>query len=146
MVSAGPILSTTIPPLHPNLVNTETMVEKGARETLRLLISGSTQSNPPLIDVLPAVLINADEKKGIFVAGSRGLYSGTRDVSAIAAVSLVTLTSSSVVDSIIKQCSSSSNSHDDPDTKKLTGSSSSDESCSSSNGAKLSGSREEKGN
>nr|KJB67593.1 hypothetical protein B456_010G199100 [Gossypium raimondii] len=144
LVSAGPTLSTAIPPLHPNLVNTETMVEKGARETLRLLISGSTQSNPPLIDVLPAVLTNADEKKGIFVAGSRGLYSGTRDVSAIAAVSLVTLTSSSVVDSIIKQCSSSSNSHDDPDTKKLMGSSGSDESCLSSNGAKLSGSREEK--
>ncbi|TYI78282.1 hypothetical protein E1A91_D06G200300v1 [Gossypium mustelinum] len=144
LVSAGPTLSTTIPPLHPNLVNTETMVEKGARETLRLLISGSTQSNPPLIDVLPAVLTSADEKKGIFVAGSLGLYSGTRDVSAIAAVSLVTLTSSSVVDSIIKQCSSSSNSHDDPDTKKLMGSSGSDESRLSSNGAKLSGSREEK--
>ncbi|KAE8724346.1 microsomal signal peptidase 25 kDa subunit family protein [Hibiscus syriacus] len=140
LVSAGPSLSTTIPPLHPQLVNTESMVEKGARETLRLLINGSTQSNPPLIDVFPAVLTSADEKKGILVAGSRGLYSGTRDVSAIAegiaAVSLVTLSSSSMVDSIIKRCSSSC-SCDDPDANKLMGSSGSGESCSNSDGANL---------
>ncbi|KAL4366934.1 hypothetical protein GQ457_05G032080 [Hibiscus cannabinus] len=132
LVSAGPSLSTTIPPLHPQLVNTESVVEKGARETLRLLISGSTQSNPPLLDVFPAVLTSADEKKGILVAGSRGLYSGTRDVSAfaegIAAVSLVTLSSSSMVDSIINRCSSSSSSCDDPDASKLMGSSGADES------------------
>ncbi|XP_039070560.1 uncharacterized protein LOC120217541 [Hibiscus syriacus] len=145
LVSVGPSLSTTIPPSHPQLVNTESVVEKGDRETLRLLISGSTQSNPPLIDVLPAVLTSADVKKGILVAGSCGLYSGTRDVSAIAkgiaAVSLVTLSSSSMADSIIKRSSSSS--CDDPDANKLSGSSGSDESCSNSDGAKLSGLREE---
>ncbi|KAK8612317.1 hypothetical protein V6N13_092433 [Hibiscus sabdariffa] len=126
LVSAGPSLSTTIPPLHPQLVNTESVVEKGARETLRLLISGSTQSNPPLLDVFPAVLTSADEKKGILVAGSRGLYSGTRDVSAIAkgiaAVSLVTLSSSTMADTIINRGSSSSSSCDDPDANKLMGS------------------------
>ncbi|XP_022765045.1 uncharacterized protein LOC111310150 [Durio zibethinus] len=149
LVSAGPAISTTIPPLHPKLVNpllpnTDSVVEKGARETLRLLISGSTQSNPPLIDVLPAVLTNADERKGILVAGSRGLYSGTRDVSAIpdgiAATSLVTFSSSSMVDGFIKQCSSSSS--DNPDAKKQLGSSGLDGSCSNSNGAKLSDSKE----
>ncbi|XVF24035.1 hypothetical protein REPUB_Repub13aG0091900 [Reevesia pubescens] len=150
LVSAGPTISTTISPLHPKLVNpllpnTESMVEKGARETLRLLISGSTQSNPPLIDVLPAVLTNAaDNQKGILVAGSRGLYSGTRDVSAIAdgiaAMSLVTLSSSSMVDSFIKQCSSSC---DYPDAKKQVGSSGLDESCSNGDGAKLCESIEE---
>ncbi|XWS65885.1 hypothetical protein CRYUN_Cryun05aG0152100 [Craigia yunnanensis] len=144
LVSAGPTISTTIPPLHPLLPNTDSMLEKGARETLRLLISGSTQSNPPLIDVLPAVLTSTDEKKSILVTGSRGLYSGTRDVSAIAdgiaAISLVKLSSSSMVDSFVKQCSSS---WDNPDAKKQLGSSSSDESCPNSDGAKLSDSREE---
>ncbi|KAF3433520.1 hypothetical protein FNV43_RR24622 [Rhamnella rubrinervis] len=94
LVSAGPTLSSTIPPLHPNLVNplipkTDSVVEKNARETLRLLISGSSQTN------LPAVLTNADESPSIFVTGSRGLYSGTRDVdviaSSIAAMGLVSL-------------------------------------------------------
>ncbi|XP_062154613.1 uncharacterized protein LOC133862760 isoform X2 [Alnus glutinosa] len=88
LVSAGPAISTGIPPLHPNLVNplipeTDSMVEKGARETLRLLISGSTQTNPPLMG-FPAVLTNADQNQSIFVGGSRGLYSGTRDVDVIA--------------------------------------------------------------
>ncbi|XP_039036058.1 uncharacterized protein LOC120172729 [Hibiscus syriacus] len=121
LVSAGPTISTTIPPLHPNLVNpllpdaTNSVVEKGARETLRLLISSSTQSNPPLIDVLPAVLTATDEKKGILVTGSRGLYGGTRDVSGIATMSFATLSSTSMEDSFIRQCSSS---HDNPDTKK----------------------------
>ncbi|MFQ6647133.1 hypothetical protein Gotur_019923 [Gossypium turneri] len=126
LVSAGPTISTSIPPLHPNLVNpllpdtTDSVVEKGARETLRLLISGSAQSNPPLIDVLPAV-----DKKGILVTGSRGLYSGTRDISAIATVSFATLSSTSMSDSFIKH----------PDSKQV-GSSDSEGSCSSSD-AKL---------
>lgn len=94
LVSAGPTLSSTIPPLHPNLVNplipkTDSVVEKNARETLRLLINGSSQTN------LPAVLTNANESPGMFVTGSRGLYSGTRDVdviaSSIAAMGLVSL-------------------------------------------------------
>lgn len=89
LVSAGSSISTSITPLHPKLVNplmseTDSMVEKGARETLRLLISGSTQTNPPMMDVLPAVLTNADQSRGILVTGSRGLYCGTRDVNVIA--------------------------------------------------------------
>lgn len=72
------------------------MVEKGARVTLRLLISGSGQTSPPLMDVLPAVLTNAaDKSSSVLVARSRGLFSGTRDVntiaSSIAAFSLVSL-------------------------------------------------------
>ncbi|KAF3954981.1 hypothetical protein CMV_019752 [Castanea mollissima] len=89
LVSAGPAISTSITPLHPKLVNplmteTDSIVEKGARETLRLLISGSTQTNPPMMDVLPAVLTNADQSRSILVTGSRGLYCGTRDVNVIA--------------------------------------------------------------
>lgn len=87
LVSAGPAMSSTIPPLHPKLVSplipeTDSMVEKGARETLRLLISSSTQGNPQLMDVLPAVLASTDEKHGIHVTGSRGLYTGSSDVDA----------------------------------------------------------------
>ncbi|KAK8486085.1 hypothetical protein V6N13_055847 [Hibiscus sabdariffa] len=151
LVSAGPTISTTIPPLHSNLVNpllpetTDSAAEKGARETLRLLISNSTQSNPPLINVLPAVLTTTVEKKSILVTGSRGLYSGTRDVSAvansIATMSFATLSSTSMTDSFIRQCGSS---HDNPDTKKPMGSIGSEGSCSSSDGsaAKLSNSKE----
>ncbi|XP_044508510.1 uncharacterized protein LOC123227549 [Mangifera indica] len=100
LVSAGPGISTTIPPLHPKLVNpllpeSESVVENGARETLRLLISGSSQTNPPLIDVLPAVLTNVDENQSFLLAGSRGLYSGTRDVDAIGkSIALVSLSGS----------------------------------------------------
>ncbi|KAJ4969704.1 hypothetical protein NE237_002803 [Protea cynaroides] len=87
LVSAGPAISTTIPSLHPNLVSplipeTESAVEKGARETLRLLIS-SSQTNQQFLGVLPVVLNSTDEKHGKLSAGSRGFYSGTRDVSAI---------------------------------------------------------------
>ncbi|GKU92072.1 hypothetical protein SLEP1_g5850 [Rubroshorea leprosula] len=118
VVSAGPAISTTIPPLHPKLVNpllpeTDAVVESGARETLRLLISSSSQTTPPLLDVLPAVLTNADDKRSIFVAGSRALYSGTRDVNGIvdgiAAMSLVTLSGGTMGTNLIKKC----NSHDD---------------------------------
>ncbi|OMO88202.1 hypothetical protein CCACVL1_08530 [Corchorus capsularis] len=150
LVSAGPTISTTIPPLHPKLVNpllpdTDSVVEKGARETLRLLISGSTQSNPPLIDVLPAVLTNPDDKKGgILVAGSRGLYSGTQDVTAIAdgiaAMSLVTLTATSMGESFAKQCSSGGC---DSSDVNWVGSMGLDGSCSDGNGAKLTDTRGE---
>ncbi|KAF2296229.1 hypothetical protein GH714_036953 [Hevea brasiliensis] len=89
LVSAGPAISSTIPPLHPKLVNPlipepDSVVEKGARETLRLLISSSTQGNPQLMDVLPVVLTSADGKQGLHVTGSRGLYTGSSDVNAIA--------------------------------------------------------------
>ncbi|PIN15100.1 hypothetical protein CDL12_12263 [Handroanthus impetiginosus] len=85
LVSTGSAMSTSIPPLSSNLVdpllpNAESMVEKSARETLRMLISSSNQPNPPLLGVLPSV----DNQNVLIAAGSRGLYSGTRDVGAIA--------------------------------------------------------------
>lgn len=121
LVSAGPTMSTTIPPLHSNLVNplipeAESVMEKGARETLRLLISGSSQTNPPLLDALPAVLTKVGENPSMLVAGSRGLYSGTRDVdviaSSIAAISLVSLSGRSSSNAVVQGCSS----HGDSDS------------------------------
>ena len=88
LVSAGPGIASSIPSLHPKLVGpmmseSESMVDKGARETLRLLIGGSsTQSSASLMGVFPAVL-NDENKQGVVVAGSRGLYSGISDVNAI---------------------------------------------------------------
>lgn len=103
LVSAGPAMSTSIPPLHPNLVNPliseSDAVVKGARETLRLLISGSNQGNQQvMMDPLPAILTNMDEKQNnVLVTGSRGLYTGTRDINvianSIAAMGLVSLSS-----------------------------------------------------
>ncbi|GMH26959.1 hypothetical protein Nepgr_028802 [Nepenthes gracilis] len=99
LVSAGPAIATSISPLLPKLVSPliaqgDTMVDNGARETLRLLIGSSSQSTTPLIDTLPGILSNDGEKRGL-VAGSRGLYSGTSDADAIAksfsAVGLVPL-------------------------------------------------------
>ncbi|XP_042491278.1 uncharacterized protein LOC122071073 [Macadamia integrifolia] len=86
LVTAGP-LSTPVPSLHSNLVGpliteTESVVEKGARETLRLLIS-STKTNPQLMGVIPVVLNSTDKKHGNLAVESRGLYSGIRDVGAI---------------------------------------------------------------
>lgn len=116
LVSAGPAISTTIPPLHPSLVSSglpesDSLVDKGARETLRLLISSSSQTNPPLMDVLPAVLTEADEKRDILIMGSRGLYSGTRDVNAIvdrmAAMGLVAQPAPCSGENVMRRCSSS---------------------------------------
>lgn len=87
LVSAGPTISTSIPPLHPKLVGPmipATDVEKDARETLRLLISGSSQGNPQLRNVLPVVLTGTEANQSLFLTGSRGLYSHTRDIDAIA--------------------------------------------------------------
>ncbi|RDX96508.1 hypothetical protein CR513_20821 [Mucuna pruriens] len=109
LVSAGPAMSTSIPPLHPNLVKPlspeSDAVVKGARETLRLLISGSSQGNQQMMrDPLPAILTNPDEKQNnILMAGSRGLYTGTRDINvianSIAAMGLVSLSGVSKGDS-----------------------------------------------
>ncbi|XP_021769138.1 uncharacterized protein LOC110733402 isoform X1 [Chenopodium quinoa] len=88
LVSAGPGIATSIPPLYPKLVGpmiseSESMVDKGARETLRLLLgSSSSQSSASLMGVFPGVL-NDKDKQGFVVAGSRGLYSGISDVNAI---------------------------------------------------------------
>ncbi|XXG66389.1 hypothetical protein AAC387_Pa05g3879 [Persea americana] len=96
LVSAGPTISTTIAPLLPNLVNplipeAESMMEKSARETLRLLI-GSAQTNPTLMEMLPAALATTEKslsfihgkQQGALVVGSRGLYSGILDVGSAA--------------------------------------------------------------
>uniref|UniRef100_A0A5B6ZLH9 Uncharacterized protein n=1 Tax=Davidia involucrata TaxID=16924 RepID=A0A5B6ZLH9_DAVIN len=106
--------TTIIPPLHPKLVNplipeTDSMVEKGARETLRLLISSSSQSNPQLMGVLPSVLDNTND-----IAGSRrGLYSGATDVGAIAnsiaAMGLVSLSERPLGATVGKRCISQGN-------------------------------------
>lgn len=63
LVSAGPtsMIPTSIPPLP---VENDSLVEKGARETLRLLISGASSTNTAPLNH----------------HGSRGLYSGSRDV------------------------------------------------------------------
>ncbi|CAI9774866.1 unnamed protein product [Fraxinus pennsylvanica] len=87
LVSAGPAMSTSVSPLNPNLMDpqipdAESMLEKGARETLRFLINSSNQPNPHLLDVLNPVLTSSDDKQNLPAVGSRGLYS--RDVDAIA--------------------------------------------------------------
>ncbi|KAJ8540460.1 hypothetical protein K7X08_030379 [Anisodus acutangulus] len=82
-VSAGPAISGSIPQLHLNLVNplipeAESMAEKSARDTLRLLINNSNQPSPQLIDLLPPVLSRSgEETRNMLVTGSRGLYSRT---------------------------------------------------------------------
>lgn len=89
LVSAGPAMSTSVSPLNPNLMDpkipdAESMLEKGARETLRFLINSSNQPNPHLLDVLNPVLTSSDDKQNLPAVGSRGLYTGSRDVDAIA--------------------------------------------------------------
>ncbi|OIW02712.1 hypothetical protein TanjilG_29488 [Lupinus angustifolius] len=102
LFSAGPSMSTSIPPLHHQklmqpLIAESDPVVKGARETLRLLISGSSQGNQQVVlDPLPAILTNPDDKQNnIFVAGSCGIYTGTRDIdvfaNSIAAMGLASL-------------------------------------------------------
>nr|XP_043631441.1 uncharacterized protein LOC122602895 [Erigeron canadensis] len=93
LVSGGPAINVTIPPLHQALVSpliqeTDSMAEKSARDTLRLLISGSSQ--------LPSVLANVDGNQNVLAAGSRGLYGGATDVNhaianSIAAMGFVSL-------------------------------------------------------
>nr|GEU84444.1 hypothetical protein [Tanacetum cinerariifolium] len=68
LVSGGPGMSISIPPLHNPLVQ-DTESEKSARDTLRLLINGSSQ--------FPSILVNAG-------GGSRGFYGAVTDVNAIA--------------------------------------------------------------
>ncbi|CAI9772942.1 unnamed protein product [Fraxinus pennsylvanica] len=87
LVTAGPAISTVISPFIPSLVeplipDAESVVEKGARETLRMLINSSNEPNPQLLDVLPSVLTRSKDKNVVSL-GSRGLYIGTRDVGAI---------------------------------------------------------------
>lgn len=87
LVSAGPAMPTTIQPLKHNRVdslhpNAESMVEKSARETLQMLISGSSnQHNARLL--MPSFLSCNDDKQNAYVAGTRGVYSGTKGVGSI---------------------------------------------------------------
>lgn len=83
LVSAGPSLSCSIS--QSLITETDTLVEQGARETLRLLLNSSTQTNP------------TQSSASMIVAGSRGLYSETRD--SIVAIGLVSLSGRSNVDS-----------------------------------------------
>ncbi|XP_019433383.1 PREDICTED: uncharacterized protein LOC109340211 isoform X2 [Lupinus angustifolius] len=115
LVSAGPAMSTSIPPLHPMLVkpliSESDAVVKSARETLRLLISGSSQGNQHVtMDPLPAILTNPNVKQSnIFAAGSHGLYTGTRDIDVIAnniaAMGLASLSGMSRGEGELKPCS-----------------------------------------
>ncbi|PWA59174.1 hypothetical protein CTI12_AA392300 [Artemisia annua] len=86
LVSGGPGMSISIPPLHNPLVQ-DTESEKSARDTLRLLITGSSQ--------FPSILVNTD-------GGSRGFYGAVTDVNAIAnsfaAMSLVSPSVMSCID------------------------------------------------
>ncbi|THG02515.1 hypothetical protein TEA_030038 [Camellia sinensis var. sinensis] len=85
------------------------LLRKGARETLRLLIS-SSQTNPQLMDVFPSVMTSTEEKKHSIVAtGSRGLYIGASDVGAVASSiaamgGLVSLSEKSIGGSVMKRC------------------------------------------
>ncbi|MQL77102.1 hypothetical protein Taro_009501 [Colocasia esculenta] len=92
LVSAGPTISSAVPPLLPSIASplipeAESEAEKNARETIRMLMA-SAPTNPQLIKVLPAVLTSVTDdfpcvlgmNHGALVAGSRGLYSGTKDV------------------------------------------------------------------
>ncbi|OIW04090.1 hypothetical protein TanjilG_00650 [Lupinus angustifolius] len=90
LVNAGPAMPTSIPQLLPKLVkpliSESDAVVKGTRETLRLLISGSSQGNQQvMMDPLPAILTNPNDKQNnILVAASCGLYNDTRDIDVIA--------------------------------------------------------------
>lgn len=88
LVSAGPAMSTSISPLKSNFVdpllpNTESVVEKSARETLRMLISSSNQNKPQLLKVFPSVLSSSVDDKNMLGSSSRGIYSGSSDVDGI---------------------------------------------------------------
>lgn len=106
LVSGGPAMNVTIPPLHQALVSpliqeTDSMAEKSARDTLRLLISGSSQ--------LPSVLAHVDGNQNGLASGSRGLYGGATDVNhaianSIAAVGLVSLSERSGGGGVMRRC------------------------------------------
>lgn len=88
LVSAGPAISTTVPPLHTSLANasipeSSLVIENSARETLQLLLSHSGQ-NSDLMSVLPTVLTNSVDHRSVLAAGNRFLYDGTSNVGVIA--------------------------------------------------------------
>ncbi|CAN1257117.1 hypothetical protein LINPERPRIM_LOCUS9518 [Linum perenne] len=105
LVSAGPAVPGTIPPFHSKLAHpitseTESALEAGARETLRLLISSSTNPNPQLMNVFPGLYATAaddDQKQGILGVGSRGLRAIDSIASNMATLGgLITMSQSSI--------------------------------------------------
>lgn len=127
LVSAGPTISTSIPPLHPKLVSPmipTTDVEKDARDTLRLLISGSSPGNSQLMNVFPVVLSDSEANQSLFLTGSRGLYGNSRDIDAIAnsiaSLGIVSLSGQSTNEHVGKRFNvdgSNGNSVDDGDSE-----------------------------
>ncbi|KAL2555685.1 hypothetical protein Fot_00424 [Forsythia ovata] len=98
LVNAGPTISTTIPSLgsdlaSPLIPDVESVVERGARETLRLLISSSNQPNPQLLDVFPSVLTNGSHNPNILAVSN-----------SIAAMGMVPFSEMSLEGSIGKRC------------------------------------------
>jgi hypothetical protein len=71
LVSAGPSMATGITPI---IQESDSAVEKSARETLRLLLASSSQTSPQLISVLPSVLTECEETQRVLTSGCRGLY------------------------------------------------------------------------
>ncbi|KAG8390082.1 hypothetical protein BUALT_Bualt01G0046500 [Buddleja alternifolia] len=129
LVSAGPSMSTTIPSLNPNLMDplrptAESAVEKGARDTLRMLINNSNQPNPQLLGVFPSILSSSNDKQNLLAAG---LYSGTRDVDAITNMGLILLSDKSMGGGFGKRCASRDNLIDQQEKPSSSGSSSFDE-------------------
>ncbi|XP_073009022.1 uncharacterized protein [Typha latifolia] len=66
LVSAGPTISSAIPPFLPGLAKplfaeTESVTEKNARETLKWLMASAPTTNPELMSMLPAVFDNVNE-------------------------------------------------------------------------------------
>ncbi|KAI3838144.1 hypothetical protein MKX03_000662 [Papaver bracteatum] len=121
LVSAGPAISTTIiPPSHQNIVNplmpqTESSAEKGARETLQLLLASTQMVNSPQL-MMQQVLTLTEEKpcsSSISFAASHGLYSGNRDVNAIIANSIATIPMMSLPNGVSGAGLFTKNSHDD---------------------------------
>ncbi|XP_026656451.1 uncharacterized protein LOC103695761 [Phoenix dactylifera] len=106
LVSAAPAIPSAIPPLlpivNPLMPETESLVEKSARETLRMLMaSAPTPATPQLMSVLPVVFSSVNEnfscnhvnKLGAVAASSGScLCNGTPDIDSIASsMSLIEL-------------------------------------------------------
>ncbi|PKA52007.1 hypothetical protein AXF42_Ash008236 [Apostasia shenzhenica] len=91
LVSAGPAISSAIPPLPISHVSRqlippgESLAEKNARETLRMLMaSAPTSATPKLFNVLPEVLNSMGAcGPGTSVPGSRSLCCFAADVESI---------------------------------------------------------------
>ncbi|KAJ6809021.1 uncharacterized protein M6B38_164100 [Iris pallida] len=91
LVNTGSSMPSSIPPMlpsfvsHPLIPNTESPVEKGARETLRMLMASTPSSTSPnLINVLPAVFNRIDQIFPCASVGKHGIAAdGSRDISGV---------------------------------------------------------------